>query len=90
MSCAHLDQVDVSLPSEADKADAVCPACIAEGTTWVHLRQCRTCGAIGCCDSSPQRHARAHARAATHPVIASFEPGETWSYCYVDAEMWDD
>jgi hypothetical protein len=48
------------------------------------LRVCRTCGKVGCCDSSPNRHATKHARAAGHPILTSVEPGETWSYCVVD------
>ena len=52
--------------------------------TWVRLRMCQTCGRIGCCDSSPHRHASAHARATEHPIVRSAEPGETWSWCYVD------
>ena len=89
MSCPHADQIDLPLPGEDDKAGAACLACVARGDTWVHLRQCRTSGHVGCCDSSPNRHARAHAREAEHPIIASFEPDEAWSYCYVDAEMLD-
>ncbi|MCA0144013.1 cation:proton antiporter [Blastococcus sp. LR1] len=61
-----------------------CVGCLQEGTEWVHLRTCLSCGYVGCCDSSPRRHARAHAAADDHPLIASAEPGESWGYCFVD------
>ncbi len=63
-----------------------CPACIEMGDTWVHLRFCLNCGAVGCCDDSKNHHAREHAAAGGHPVIRSKEPGEFWAYCY-DHEM---
>jgi uncharacterized UBP type Zn finger protein len=79
--CAHLDQIEVvDLPP----AIAGCEDCLAIGDHWVHLRMCMTCGKIGCCDSSPNRHARAHAAAVGHPVIRSAEPGEDWSYCFIE------
>jgi uncharacterized UBP type Zn finger protein len=58
--------------------------CLKLGTPWVHLRLCLTCGRVGCCDSSPGRHATRHFHRTTHPVVASFEPGERWAWCYVD------
>ena len=61
-----------------------CQACLRDGTDWVHLRICLSCGSVGCCDSSPGRHAREHAGAAGHPLITSGEPGESWGYCFVD------
>ena len=61
-----------------------CAECLRTGARWVHLRICLTCGHVGCCDSSPGRHARAHADAEGHPVIASLEPGEHWAYCLLD------
>jgi hypothetical protein len=61
-----------------------CGECVKIGSQWVHLRTCQTCGATLCCDSSPNRHASKHARASSHPVIASAEPGERWLYCYPD------
>ena len=63
---------------------AGCEECLQEGTGWVHLRLCLTCGHVGCCDSSPMRHARAHAGAVGHPIVRSFEPGEHWRWCFVD------
>lgn len=65
-------------------AQGICPECVAQGSRWVHLRVCLTCGHVGCCDESPNRHARRHYRNAGHPLIQSMEPGETWRYCYAD------
>ena len=79
--CAHLDRIELTaLPD----AIAGCEDCLAIGGSWVHLRMCQSCGRIGCCDSSPHRHASAHARATEHPIVRSAESGETWSWCYVD------
>jgi monovalent cation/hydrogen antiporter len=61
-----------------------CEECLAIGASWVHLRLCLECGHVGCCDNSPNRHATKHWRKSHHPVIASYEPGENWVYCYVD------
>jgi len=61
-----------------------CEECLRLGTPWVHLRLCLTCGHVGCCDSSPMRHARLHALGIGHPIVRSFEPGEAWRWCYVD------
>jgi hypothetical protein len=61
-----------------------CEECLKLGSPWVHLRLCLTCGHVGCCDSSPLKHASAHAAEATHPIVRSFEPGEDWRWCYVD------
>ena len=58
--------------------------CLRMGTPWLHLRLCLTCGHVGCCDSSPMRHARAHAGVIGHPIVRSLEPGEYWRWCYVD------
>ena len=80
-TCTHLDRIEITqLPEDI----AGCEDCLKTGSTWVHLRMCQTCGHIGCCDSSPNRHATAHACAAGHPIVRSAEPGETWSWCYVD------
>jgi uncharacterized UBP type Zn finger protein len=64
-----------------------CEECLQEGRRWVHLRRCLSCGHIGCCDSSPGRHATAHYKETEHPVMSSFEPGESWRWCYVDNVM---
>jgi hypothetical protein len=60
-----------------------CEECLRLGTPWVHLRLCLTCGHVGCCDSSPMRHARAHALDVGDPIVQSMEPGENWRWCYV-------
>ncbi|HET9738464.1 MAG TPA: UBP-type zinc finger domain-containing protein [Solirubrobacteraceae bacterium] len=83
-ACSHLDQVAfVDPPAEI----AGCDDCLRSGGRWLHLRMCQTCGQVGCCDSSPSRHASRHAREAGHPIARSVEPGEDWSWCYVDELM---
>jgi hypothetical protein len=79
--CSHLDTIRVP---ELPESIAGCEDCLAIGGRWVHLRMCQSCGHIGCCDSSPNRHASAHAGESGHPVIRSAERGEDWSYCYLD------
>jgi uncharacterized UBP type Zn finger protein len=82
--CSHLDRITVAtLPSSI----AGCEECLAIGSSWVHLRMCMSCGKIGCCDASPNRHARGHAREIGHPIARSAEPGEDWSWCFVDEVM---
>ena len=61
-----------------------CEECLKMGSSWVQLRLCLTCGHVGCCDSSPNHHATKHFACTTHPVMASFEPGERWAWCYVE------
>ena len=78
-SCTHGD----GYPAPAGSATA-CVDCVAEGSTWVHLRRCLECDHVGCCDNSPRKHATAHFGATAHPVIGSAEPGEEWAWCYVD------
>jgi hypothetical protein len=79
--CSHLDQIAVTtLP----RSIAGCEECLRIGSSWVHLRMCMSCGKIGCCDSSPNRHARRHAGEVGHAIARSAEPGEDWSYCFVD------
>jgi uncharacterized UBP type Zn finger protein len=79
--CSHLDQITVyELPAEV----AGCEDCLRIGGKWLHLRICLVCGHVGCCDDSPNRHATAHFRATSHPLIRSLEPGEDWNWCYVD------
>jgi hypothetical protein len=63
-----------------------CEECLRLGDTWVHLRRCLYCGHVGCCDSSKNKHATAHFQVTGHPVVQSFEPGETWRWCYVDRQ----
>lgn len=79
-TCQHLRD-----PRVVTAHSVGCEECEKTGDTWVHLRICLSCGQVGCCDDSPNRHATAHARVTGHPVIASFEPGEQWAYCYPDA-----
>jgi uncharacterized UBP type Zn finger protein len=79
LPCSHLDMIRDVTPS----ADG-CEDCLKIGGTWLHLRICRTCGHVGCCDQSPNRHARKHAEASGHPIMQSIEPGEDWIWCFVD------
>ncbi|WP_199439976.1 Na+/H+ antiporter [Umezawaea beigongshangensis] len=81
--CEHLR----GAPSGAGELPQACVDCLREGTTWVHLRVCLTCGHVGCCDSSDGRHARAHFHDERHPVVRSGEPGEAWRWCWVDEEV---
>jgi uncharacterized UBP type Zn finger protein len=64
-----------------------CEDCLALGDGWVHLRMCMTCGKVGCCDSSKNKHASAHARRDDHPIARSLEPGEVWMWCFIDEVM---
>ena len=61
-----------------------CEACLRTGGRWVHLRRCLACGHVGCCDSSPGRHATRHFHETGHPLMASAEPGESWRWSYVE------
>ncbi|MGA8219442.1 MAG: UBP-type zinc finger domain-containing protein [Solirubrobacterales bacterium] len=79
--CGHLDQIALTeLPESVEG----CEECLAAGDPWFHLRICLACGKVGCCDSSPNRHASAHATESGHALIRSLEPGEEWSWCFVD------
>jgi len=78
--CTHLDQVDAA----AQPSSTGCEDCLRTGDRWLHLRMCRVCGHVGCCDSSPNKHASAHGAADSHPLISSYEPGEVWWWCFVD------
>jgi uncharacterized UBP type Zn finger protein len=80
-ACTHLAHVQITLLPEAVEG---CEDCLKSGGQWLHLRICLECGKVGCCDDSPNRHATAHARGSGHPLIRSLEPGETWSWCFVD------
>ncbi len=77
--CSHLSELREVQPNTKG-----CEECLKTNGRWVHLRLCLSCGYVGCCDSSPSRHATAHFRATTHPVIRSLEPGEDWAWCNVD------
>ncbi|HTK62765.1 MAG TPA: UBP-type zinc finger domain-containing protein [Pseudonocardia sp.] len=78
--CAHLEAVNDVRPG-----DEGCHECLQAGGRWVHLRMCVSCGHIGCCDSSPGKHATGHYRQTEHPLVRSFEPGEDWFWCYPDS-----
>lgn len=80
--CEHLETAPERPPPAATPQG--CEECLARDGRWVHLRLCLTCGHVGCCDSSPGKHASAHGAAADHPVITSWESGETWRWCFVD------
>lgn len=79
MSCQHIDQIRPVTPSASG-----CEECLKTGARWVHLRLCLTCGHVGCCDDSPNRHATRHFHDTGHPIVRSFEPGEDWRWCYID------
>jgi Zn-finger in ubiquitin-hydrolases and other protein len=79
-SCSHLDQVDAG----ATPSSEGCEDCLRTGGRWLHLRMCRVCGHVGCCDSSPSKHATAHHAGTGHPLMSSYEPGEDWWWCFDD------
>ncbi|WP_421117872.1 Na+/H+ antiporter [Aquihabitans daechungensis] len=83
--CTHLTEAEATRPEP--RSPEGCEECLRDGDTWVHLRLCLTCGHVGCCDSSPNRHADAHFHATDHPVIRSFEVGEAWRWCFVDEKL---
>ncbi|MCH7587866.1 MAG: UBP-type zinc finger domain-containing protein [Chloroflexi bacterium] len=78
--CVHFDLIQEIEPS----SDNACEQCVTLGDSWVNLRLCMTCGQVGCCDDSKNRHARKHYQEADHPVIMSFQPREDWLWCYAD------
>jgi uncharacterized UBP type Zn finger protein len=83
MECKHFDDL---APVELSSTRG-CEECLKMGSYWVHLRECLNCGHVGCCDSSPNKHATKHNHVTKHPVIRSIQPGETWGYCYADDVM---
>lgn len=82
--CTHLDQIQNVAPGTEG-----CEECLQSGEAWVHLRLCATCGHVGCCDTSPNKHATKHFHSANHPIIQSHEPGEDWLYCYADGILFE-
>ncbi|GAB3970606.1 UBP-type zinc finger domain-containing protein [Actinoallomurus acanthiterrae] len=82
ITCEHVSTLPAPTP-EARTPEG-CEDCLRMGGRWVHLRLCLTCGHIGCCDSSPNKHATAHHHETSHPIVRSFEPGEDWRWCYAD------
>jgi hypothetical protein len=83
-TCTHLDQIKDVNPSANG-----CEECLKTGSWWVHLRICRICGHVGCCDQSPNKHATKHFHATGHPIMQSIEPGEDWYWCYVDKVVFE-
>jgi uncharacterized UBP type Zn finger protein len=83
-TCTHLGAIRKVTPSGKG-----CKECLEMGDGWVHLRLCLSCGHVGCCDSSKNKHASAHYRHDKHPIVQSFEPGEDWRWCYVDEVFMD-
>jgi uncharacterized UBP type Zn finger protein len=77
--CTHLDQIRDVRPKSRG-----CEECLKRGDSWVHLRLCLTCGNVGCCDSSKNKHATKHFHVTSHPLIRSLEPEDDWAWCYVD------
>ncbi|MHA2337385.1 MAG: UBP-type zinc finger domain-containing protein [Candidatus Hodarchaeales archaeon] len=82
--CIHLDVIKDVKPSAEG-----CEDCLPLGDTWVHLRLCQVCGHVGCCDNSKNKHAAKHYQKTKHPIIQSFEPGETWYWCYEDLQNFE-
>jgi uncharacterized UBP type Zn finger protein len=82
--CSHLEEAVGKTTGPRTKG---CEECLKTGDSWMHLRLCETCGHVGCCDDSKNKHASAHFHSTNHPVIKSLEPGENWLYCYVDDQM---
>jgi uncharacterized UBP type Zn finger protein len=83
VTCTHLDQVR----NVRARTPQGCEECLKMGSGWVHLRLCVSCGHVGCCDNSPNKHATRHYHQTHDPLIQSFEPGEDWGWCYLD-EVW--
>lgn len=79
-ACSHLDQIKKDVSANSDG----CEECLKIGSWWVHLRLCLSCGHVGCCDQSPNKHATKHFHSSKHPVMRSYEPGEDWGWCYAD------
>ena len=83
-ACTHLQQVNQNINAKTPNG---CEECLQMGSEWVHLRLCLSCGHVGCCDSSPNKHGTRHFKSTGHPIIRSFEPGEDWKWCYVDEQF---
>ena len=84
IQCTHLEGIQDVTPSARG-----CEECLQSGDVWLHLRICRTCGHVGCCDDSPNRHATKHFHSTGHPIIEGYDPSEGWGWCYVDEVMFD-
>ncbi|MFN2122099.1 MAG: ubiquitin carboxyl-terminal hydrolase 14 [Candidatus Promineifilaceae bacterium] len=79
-TCEHMNQVQDVTPRTPEG----CEECLKMGDSWVHLRLCMVCGHVGCCNNSKNKHASKHFAETGHPIIRSFEPGESWMWCYED------
>jgi len=83
-TCEHIEKANKDVKPKTPEG---CEECLKTGDEWVHLRLCLTCGHVGCCDSSKNKHATKHFQGTKHPVMKSFQPGEDWLWCYVDELM---
>jgi hypothetical protein len=83
-TCKHIKHIQAVTPSGNG-----CEECLKMGDSWVHLRLCETCGQVGCCDDSKNKHAARHAHQTGHPIVKSFEPGEDWGWCYEEEVYFD-
>lgn len=83
-TCEHLSWAENPSRRPAPPGSHGCEECLQSGSVWLHLRLCLSCGHVGCCDSSPNRHATRHFEQSGHPVVRSYEPGENWAWCYED------
>ena len=81
-TCTHLSEIHDVKPHTRG-----CEECLKSGDSWVHLRMCLTCGHVGCCDSSKNKHATRHFHATRHPIMRSIERGEHWAWCFIDELM---
>lgn len=79
--CNHISEINLNVEPKTPQG---CEECLKMGDSWVHLRICMTCGHIGCCDVSKNKHATKHFLETGHPIVKSFEPGEDWFWCYAD------
>jgi thioredoxin reductase (NADPH) len=82
--CTHIAGIRDVTPSALG-----CEECLKSGSEWLHLRICRSCGHVGCCDDSPNKHATKHFHATQHPVIEGYDPPEGWGWCYIDEVLFD-
>ena len=80
INCEHIKVVDIDKKGNTKG----CEECEKIGSYWVHLRLCLTCGHVGCCDNSINKHGTKHFNNTRHPIIKSYEPGESWKWCFVD------
>jgi len=79
--CVHVKEINDVKPNTSG-----CEECLKMGDSWVHLRLCLTCGHVGCCDSSKNKHATKHFHHSHQPIMQSIEPGEDWMWCFIDKD----